>query len=140
MHRTSASSLGKRDPDGGNGSEGTGRRERVGGNGLEGTGRRDRVGGNKKSGKLTCKRLRLSSSLPNLAMFEASDYSGADPSHNEVFSAHSGCDEISLHSSSFQTPSDTTEVIDEDFSSHHPSFESQHIGSHDDGPQSTTSS
>ena len=45
MHRTSASSLGKRDPDGGIGSKGLGRRDRVGGNGSEGSGRRERVGG-----------------------------------------------------------------------------------------------
>ena len=45
MHRTSASSLGKRDPDGGIGSKGSGRRERVGGNGSEGSGRRERVRG-----------------------------------------------------------------------------------------------
>ena len=41
MYRTSVSSLGKRDPDGGIGSKGLGRRDRVGGNGSEGTGRRD---------------------------------------------------------------------------------------------------
>ena len=50
MHRTSASSLGKRDPDGGIGSEGLGRRNRVGGIGSEGTGRRERVGGSGSEG------------------------------------------------------------------------------------------
>ena len=45
MYRTSVSSLGKRDPDGGIGSKGLGRRDRVGGNGSEGTGRRVQVRG-----------------------------------------------------------------------------------------------
>ena len=59
------------------------------------------------------KRLRLSSSLPNFALIETSVlYSGTDRSNNEVFSTHSGCDEISLHSSSCQTLSDTTEGED----------------------------
>ena len=50
MYRTSVSSLGKRDPDGGIGSKGLGRRDRVGGIGSEGTGRRERVGGFRSEG------------------------------------------------------------------------------------------
>ena len=50
MYRTSVSSLGKRDSDGGIGSKGLGRRDRVGGNGSEGSGQRERVGGFRSEG------------------------------------------------------------------------------------------